>query len=83
MSRRMRRPEIVGGVRQVLAIVQRGAAPSAMLLIDGKALEVSDYSRDPDAKRGYGVEIVASVDDIPFKDNRANPLCTVHENDRL
>ena len=57
MSRRMHRCEIISALRRTLMIAQgvESKEPS-IVLIDGKALEVSDYSRDPDARWGYGVK---------------------------
>ena len=55
MSRRLRRPTVLALVRRLLHVLQRESPPADVLLIDGKALEVSEYSRDPDARRGYGV----------------------------
>ena len=56
MSRRLRRAEVGLVLRRALSIVQGAQKAAALLLVDGKALEVSDYSRDPDARTGYGVQ---------------------------
>lgn len=55
MSRRLRRREIVKQLRQLLDLIQHRSESSGILLVDGKALEVSEYSMDPDALVGRGV----------------------------
>ena len=56
MSRRARRPEIRMHLRGLLCVVQQNAGPcSTTLIVDGKALELRDQTRDPDARTGRGV----------------------------
>jgi len=55
MSRRLRHPEIVAQLRQLVAVLYRGQEASPIMLMDGKALELSEHSRDPDARVGRGV----------------------------
>ncbi len=53
MSRRVRRPAFLSqleGAHQRLR--EELGTPSALAIIDGKPLRVSDYSRDPDARNG-------------------------------
>jgi len=54
MSRRLRDPSVQEELRRLAAILQRGADPSGTLIADGKALAVSEFTRDPDATRGWG-----------------------------
>lgn len=56
MSRRLRRPDILELLRRVLSLVQEDGVDATMLaIIDGKALELSEHTRDPDARTGRGV----------------------------
>ena len=55
MSRRLRRSEILKKMRQLVAVIQRHRLSSAILLVDGKAFEVSEHTTDPDARIGRGV----------------------------
>lgn len=56
MSRRLRRPEILRHLRAVVVALQEdGVEASSTLIVDGKALQLSDHSRDPDARVGMGV----------------------------
>jgi len=55
MSRRLRDPAVVPMLDAVLRWVQEGREEDAELLIaDGKPLEVSEYTTDPDARVGRG-----------------------------
>lgn len=55
MSRRLRDPALLDDLARVLDVLREGLTPSAgALLLDGKALEVSGHSTDPDAARGRG-----------------------------
>lgn len=58
MSRRLRDPALLDDLGRVLGALREGLAPSASgaagLLLDGKALEVSGHSTDPDAAKGRG-----------------------------
>ena len=54
MSRRLRDPRILDDLRRLPEILQRGAQTAAVLLVDGKALPVSNFSHDPDARNGWG-----------------------------
>lgn len=56
MSRRLRHPQTIQKLQKVMAALQDdGIEASALLLIDGKAFELSENSRDPDARTGRGV----------------------------
>lgn len=56
MSRRLRDPALLDDLRRVAVLVQRtlGAAHPT-LLVDGKPLEVSEYTADPDAAVGWSI----------------------------
>jgi hypothetical protein len=55
MSRRLRDPRVLEDLAKLLMILQRHlAAPSQLLLVDGKPLGVSHFSGDPDAREGWG-----------------------------
>lgn len=52
MSRRMRDPELQEELELVLEYVQRSLARDGELYVDGKPLELSENTRDPDASTG-------------------------------
>ena len=54
MSRRMRRPALAALAAALLRRVQRGDDAGAVVVADGKPLELSEYTRDPDAAVGRG-----------------------------
>ena len=54
MSRRLRRPQFRAGLLRLLAQLRRGVARSLLNVIDGKPLEISRHSKDPDARFGRG-----------------------------
>lgn len=54
MSRRLRHPDTMGVLLTVLMAVQGGGPVGAVLVADGKPLELSEYTRDPDATVGRG-----------------------------
>jgi hypothetical protein len=53
-SRRLRKPRIAQVLQQMHRDLLGAGRAKGPTLIDGKALPVSDYSRDPDARDGYG-----------------------------
>lgn len=56
MSRRTRRPGMPALLRHVLSRLQASEhGPAPILIVDGKALELSEHTRDPDARTGRGV----------------------------
>lgn len=56
MSRRLRRPDILELQRRALSLVQEYGGDATMIaIIDGKALQLSENTRDPDARTGRGV----------------------------
>jgi hypothetical protein len=55
MSRRLRRPEIIEHMRNLVELLNRRRQSSRVLIVDGKAFEVSEHTRDPDARIGRGV----------------------------
>ncbi len=50
----MRRPEIMESARTLLMCVQREFEHGDVLIVDGKPMELSEYTRDPDARTGRG-----------------------------
>jgi hypothetical protein len=54
MSRRLRTPGITIALWQLACILQRGREVGEVAVADGKPLEVSEHSRDPDARSGRG-----------------------------
>lgn len=56
MSRRLRNRDIAVLQRHVLCLVQEDGSDATMIaIIDGKALQLSENTRDPDARTGRGV----------------------------
>ena len=55
MSRRLRRAGILKQFRELVDVLQRRRPSTSMLFVDGKALEVSEHTQDPDALIGRGV----------------------------
>jgi len=53
-SRRLRRPRIEAILDRMHDHVVGARPPVGPTMIDGKSLTVSNYSRDPDARNGYG-----------------------------
>jgi hypothetical protein len=54
MSRRLRTPGMLVMLWQVTCLLQAGCEPGEVVVADGKPLEVSEHSRDPDARDGRG-----------------------------
>jgi len=54
MSRRMRRPKVLAIADAILARVQRDFELGDIMIVDGKPLELSEHTRDPDARTGRG-----------------------------
>lgn len=54
MSRRLRHPMLLNSLDQVLQRIQRSFSNSEILIVDGKPLELSEYTGDPDARTGRG-----------------------------
>lgn len=55
MSRRLRDPRVFEDLVKLLAIVQRTLGPvRETLIVDGKPLAVSEFTADPDARKGWG-----------------------------
>jgi hypothetical protein len=54
MSRRLRRPGMDELLRSLLDCVQRTLVRGEVLVVDGKPLELSEHTRDPDARNGRG-----------------------------
>jgi hypothetical protein len=54
MSRRLRLPCTLVSLWQLACLLQLGREPGEVLVVDGKPLEVSENSRDPDARSGRG-----------------------------
>lgn len=54
MSRRLRHPETLNVLLALLMAVQGGRSAGEVLVADGKPLELSEYTRDPDATVGRG-----------------------------
>ena len=55
MSRRLRDPRVFEDLVRLLAIVQRALGPvQGTLIVDGKPLAVSEFTGDPDARKGWG-----------------------------
>ena len=55
MSRRLRRADTRGLLLVLLMALQRGLGETDVLVVDGKPLELSDNTGDPDARTGRGV----------------------------
>ena len=55
MSRRLRRPEMLVHMRELMRTLHGHEPPSTVLLVDGKALEVGEHTQDPEARIGRGV----------------------------
>lgn len=56
MSRRLRHRDIAVLQRHVLSLIQEDGSDATMVtIIDGKALQLSENTRDPDARTGRGV----------------------------
>lgn len=56
MSRRLRHRDIAVLQRRVMSLVQEDGSDATMIaIIDGKALQLSENTRDPDARTGRGV----------------------------
>lgn len=55
MSRRLRTPIIRGIIDALPRLVMHHGRPAKMAYIDGKPLEISQNSRDPDAINGYSI----------------------------
>jgi hypothetical protein len=55
MSRRLRDPRVLEDLVKLLAIVQRTlGGVHGTLIVDGKPLAVSEFTGDPDARKGWG-----------------------------
>ena len=54
MSRRLRHPETLNVLLALLMAVQGDRSAGEVLVADGKPLELSEYTRDPDATAGRG-----------------------------
>lgn len=54
MSRRLRMPHTLVALWQVAILLQEGREADEPLVVDGKPLELSEYTRDPDARTGRG-----------------------------
>lgn len=55
MSRRLRDPRVFDDLVRLVSIVQRRMAKAhSTLIVDGKPLAVSEFSADPDARKGWG-----------------------------
>ena len=54
MSRRLRQPAIGDLLRKLLKDLQRSFGRGEVLAVDGKPLELSEHTRDPDAATGRG-----------------------------
>lgn len=55
MSRRLRDPRVFEDLVRLLAIMQRTLGPvKGTLIVDGKPLAVSEFTGDPDARKGWG-----------------------------
>lgn len=54
MSRRLRHPDIGNLLVALLMTLQRTWGAGEILVVDGKPLELSEHTRDPDAKTGRG-----------------------------
>jgi len=54
MSRRLRDPEVPILLTRVLQMVQEDGGSPVLLVFDGKPLELSEYTRDPEARAGRG-----------------------------
>jgi len=55
MSRRLRGLDVLASMRELVDIIQRRRPASSILLVDGKAIEVGEHTKDPDARIGRGV----------------------------
>lgn len=54
MSRRLRMPGTLVTLWELAFVLQRGRKAGEVLVLDGKPLEVSEHTRDPDARSGRG-----------------------------
>jgi hypothetical protein len=54
MSRRLRMPGTLLALWQLALVLQRGREAGEVLVVDGKPLELSEHTRDPDARKGRG-----------------------------
>jgi hypothetical protein len=54
MSRRLRKPATMLALRQLAYLLQEDRSPGEVVVIDGKPLEVSEHTSDPDARQGRG-----------------------------
>lgn len=55
MSRRLRHPALAAALNSLAAILQQDLALGVVLVVDGKAMVLSENSRDPDARNGRAV----------------------------
>lgn len=54
LSRRLRTPQVAGLVDRIERQLRQESPHEWCLIVDGKPLPVGGYSKDPDAKSGYG-----------------------------
>jgi hypothetical protein len=54
MSRRLRMPRTLLALHQLACLLQQQRTPGNVLVVDGKPLEVSEHTSDPDARKGRG-----------------------------
>ncbi len=54
MSRRLRMPRTLLALHQLACLLQQQRTPGEVLVVDGKPLEVSEHTSDPDARKGRG-----------------------------
>jgi len=54
MSRRLRAPGTMLALYELACLLQQDRSPGEVLVIDGKPLEVSEHTSDPDAHKGRG-----------------------------
>lgn len=71
VSRRLRKPGTMLALYQLACLLQRDRSPGEVLVIDGKPLEVSEHTSDPDARNGRsagrfarGYKVHAIVDPV-------------------
>jgi len=83
MSRRMRHASVIDLQRKLLHALQRKFGESGILVVDGKPLELSEHTRDPDAAtgrgagrfaKGYKLHLVLDAQTNAVIDFRVHPL---------
>lgn len=83
MSRRLRKPAIADLLLAVLMSVQRAFGQGEVLVVDGKPLEISEHTRDPEARigrgagrfaRGYKMHVILDVQTRAVIGYQTHPL---------